>query len=57
MYYHIDAGKFGLVVFILIVLIVVTILGYMWVSAHRELVVSFRKREAMIVQEFYGGER
>lgn len=57
MYYPTKAGKFEVVVFILMVLFVVVMLARSWVSTQMQSVVESRSREALVVQKFYGGTK
>lgn len=49
--------NFGIALFILVVFFVVFMLAKSWVTTRMESVVEVRSREAMVVQEFYGGDK
>lgn len=57
MYYPTRPDRFGIAIFILMVLFVIVMLAKSWITTRMESVVESRSREAMVVQEFYGGER
>lgn len=55
MLYITKPDRFGIALFILVVFFVVFMLARSWVTIRIESVVESREQEAMVVNEFYGG--
>jgi hypothetical protein len=54
MLYPTKPDRFGIVIFVLMVLFIVFMLARSWVTTRMESVVESREQEAMVVSEFYG---